>query len=219
MATPKLAKELIKDISTTMSGLRERNLLRDENGISQGYQPNGVYEVTFSGKNDSGNIVYDTNISYSHLIDVLLSGRQYSVLLYDKSIIQAEFLISDNSLVKERFMFVKKHNKIWEQDEILEYEEISEEDWFSEEIGIPTILRVDFDPAEHKECIHAAAHLTLSNHESCRIPLKSAMLFSQFVEFVLFHFYGIDTNLCSNKVFIEDSITESEMKMIHLNWH
>lgn len=69
MATPKLAKELIKDISTTMSGLRERNLLRDENGISQGYQPNGVYEVTFSGKNDSGNIVYDTNISYSHLID------------------------------------------------------------------------------------------------------------------------------------------------------
>lgn len=220
MKIPKLAKELLRDISATMSELWERNLLRDENGIYQGYQPNGNYALSFSDKNDTCNIVYDTNISYSNLIDVLLSGRQYSVLLYDKSIIQAEFLISnDNTLIKERLMFIKKHNKIWEQNEILAYEALSEEDWFSEEIGIPTILRVDFDPNEHRECLHAAAHLTLSNHESCRIPLKSAILFSQFIEFVLFHFYGIDEPLRSNKVYVEDSITESERKMIHLNWN
>ena len=102
------------------------------------------------------------------------------------------------------------------------FEEIREDerndlDWFEEDFGVPIIIRIDYDPNEHVECDHAVAHLTVSNHENCRIPLKGAVTFSEFVRFVLFHFYNIKLELPENR-FENTTITEMEQKMIHINW-
>ena len=40
---------------------------------------------------------------------------------------------------------MKKHNKIWDAEEINEYESI-DEDWFAEDFGVPIILRIDYTP-------------------------------------------------------------------------
>lgn len=217
MPVSKLSKELIKDIETTISELRSMRFLRDENGVSQNTKSRNLFELSFHGKNDSGCIMYDKHISCSHLMDVLLANRQYSVLLYDKSIIQAEFLINGNEITKERLVFIKKHNKIWTIDEVDEYD-ANDEDWFSEEVGIPTLIRIDYDPKMHKDCEHASSHLTLSNHESCRIPIKQAVTFSEFVRFILFHFYDIQLNKATYRLDGPEDITSSEKKMIHLYW-
>lgn len=81
------------------------------------------------------------------------------------------------------------------------------------------MLRIDYAPDDHVECDHAVTHLTLSNHESCRIPMKGIVTFSEFVRFVLFHFYNIKLDLQVYRSDDGDTITELEKKMIHMNWN
>lgn len=114
-------------------------------------------------------------------------------------------------------MFIKKHNRIWDLREIQECERL-EEDWFSDEEGIPIMLRIDYAPEEHIDGEHAATHLTISNHESCRIPIKGVVTFSEFVRLVLFHFYNIKMERKIWRLESEDTITDIEKKMIHINW-
>lgn len=217
MATSKLAKEILIDIENTIAELRKQELLRDENGIAQRNLSGSVLEITYSGKNDASKILFDKHISCAQVMDTLLSEQQYTVLFYDKSLILAEFQIQGNNVIKERLLFVKKQNKIWKKEEIAEFDAY-DEDWLDEESGIPIMMRVDFDPAEHKECAHPAAHLTLSNQECCRIPMKEALSFSEFVRFVLLHFYDEDLATSLYRISGQGMITEAEKKMIHINW-
>lgn len=217
MALSKLGKTILSDIDSTIAELRKLHLIRDENGISQHTISNGTYEFTFSGRNDANKIMYDKHISCSHLMDTLLKSRQYTLLLYDKSIIQAEFIICGDRILKERLIFIKKHNKVWDKNEIDECD-AHDEDWFTEEEGIPIFIRVDFDPKMHRDCEHAASHLTLSNHESCRIPMKEALSFSEFVSFIMFHFYNVSLPRKSVKLCENETITYNEKQMVHISW-
>lgn len=217
MAISQYSKAIVSDINSTLSELRTRHLIRDENGVSQRQTVGNALELTFHGKSDASGIVYDKHISCSQIIDSLLAARQYTVLLYDKSLLQAEFIIGKEGLLKERLTFIKKHNRIWLKSEIEEYEAV-DEDWFSEEAGIPVMMRIDYDPQNQKDCKHPAAHITFSNHNSCRIPMKGAISFSAFVKFIFLHFYDIELHIPEYRLNEENTITETEKKLIHLNW-
>ena len=218
MDASKMVKSVLGDMRETMNELYSKNLVRDYKPASYRITAKDTHEISFSGKDKSiCNIVYDEHIAGEDIMDKLLAGYQYSVLLYDKSIIQAEFLIEGNRIVKERLVFIKKHNKTWDADEIDLYEAF-DEDWFTEEYGIPIVIRIDYDPREHKDGEHPSSHLTLSNHESCRIPMKEAVTFSEFVRFILFHFYDKKLNKASFRLSGPEDITELEKKMIHVNW-
>lgn len=217
MATSRLVKDILRDIEQTLTELRSNDLWRDERPPSQKMVSGNKMEISFSGKSAISSIVYDNHITSSEMISTLVKNHQYNILFYDKSFIQAEFIVDGNNVLKERLVFMKKHNKIWDAKEIQDYES-NEIDWFEEDFGVPIMLRVDYAPDEHEECDHAATHLTLSNHESCRIPMKGIVSFSEFVRFVLFHFYKIKLDLPSWRFSNSDTITELEKKMIHIDW-
>lgn len=216
MSTSKIVKDILGDMNKTIEELQRKELIRDYRGFSQKSIRGGGCEITFPNKNSSGSIVFDKHVTGTEIIETLLNGLQYNFILYDKGLIQAEFTIVGNTVVKERLVFMKRHNKIWDVCEIEEAEKM-EMDWFSDEEGIPIMLRVDYAPEEHIDGDHAKAHLTFSNHESCRIPIKGIVTFSEFVRFILFHFYNIklDLAVCRSK---EDTITSIEKRMIHMNW-
>lgn len=218
MSMPSIAKNIMNDMQKTITELQEKELVRDYRGISSGPKIGNIYEITYSEKDTSiANIVYDKYASEEEIINKLLDGLQYTVLLYDKSIVQAEFKIDKNEIVKERLVFMKRHNRIWNVDEIKEHDNL-DYDWFSEEQGIPIIFRIDHDSKNHEEKKHPKTHVTISNHESCRIPIKGIVTFSEFIRFILFHFYNIKLDLKENRLNINDTITEQEKKMIHINW-
>ncbi len=216
MAASKLVRNILDDMNKTITELRCRELLRDEKGISQCTHQGRLIEISYNGKNTTGSIVFDKHVTSSQIIDTLLEGKQYTILLYDKGLIQAEYIVNGNEVIKERLVFMKKHNKIWDIGEIKDYEK-DDIDWFVED-GVPIMLRIDYAPDDHKECDHAATHLTISNHESCRIPMKGIVTFSEFVRFVLFHFYDIRLELKTCRTIAGDTITELEKEMIHINW-
>jgi len=216
LATTKQVKDIIDDMNKTITELRSKELLRDEKGISQSCIGKNIFEISYSDKNETGSIVFDKHISSSKIMDALLVGQQYTILLYDKGIFQAEFIVEGNLIIKERLVFMKKHNKIWDRNEI-EESEILEDDWFDED-GVPIMLRIDYAPEDHQDGDHAATHFTISNHESCRIPIKGIVSFSEFVKFVLFHFYNIKIGRKSCYYSDEDTITDIEKQMLHLSW-
>ncbi len=210
-----LVKEIINDIQKTIEALRQKELIRDECGIAEKQTGSSSFEISFSGKSKVNSIMLDKHISASHVMDTLLQHRQYTVLLYDKGIIQAEFCIDDGEIAKERLVFLKKHNRIWDKAEI-SAADAEDEDWFADEESVPTFLRIDFDPSN--KCKHPASHLTLANNESCRIPIQDAVPFSEFLRFVLFHFYNMKLEIGTYWFNKESTITDLERKMLHISW-
>lgn len=217
MATSKIVKSILDDMNKTIEELCRKEIVRDLKGISTKQTGKDSSEISFSGKNESGSIVFDNHITAAEIMEVLLKDLQYTVLLYDKGLIQAEYEVINNKITKERLVFMKKHNKIWDAKEIQEYE-AEDEDWFSEEKGVPIMLRIDYAPKDHVEGEHAATHLTLSNHESCRVPIKGIVTFSEFVRFILLHFYNIKLDRSIYRFDGEDTITNLEKQMIHISW-
>ncbi len=218
MATSKIVKCILGDMQKTITELYNKNLIRDYRGISDSQCGKDTYEISYSGKNATASIVYDKHVSGKDIIQALLKELQYTVLLYDKSIIQAEYKIENEQIMKARLVFMKMHNRIWEQEEIDESEYL-EQDWFAEEKGVPIMIRIDCDVKEHVDGEHAVTHLTLSNHETCRIPMKEIPTFSEFIRFILFHFYGMQFELTEHRFDFDETITEFEKRMIHMYWN
>lgn len=217
MATSRVVKDILGDISKTIAELQEKNLLRDVKGTVVKSGQGGIWSISFSGKNDSSSILYDKHITSTEILNTLLKNWQYTVLFYDKGLIQAEFMVDKEKIIKERLIFIKKHNKIWSMDEINDFE-IRDEDWFADEDGIPIMFRIDYAPDEHIDGKHAATHLTLSNHESCRIPIKGVVSFSEFVRLILLHFYDVELKLRVWRTDEVETITELEKHMMHISW-
>ena len=212
-----LVKRIIQDINLTINELRQKEFIRDESGISEKETGSDFYEISFSNKSNVNSIMLDKHVSATCIMDTLLLARQYTILLYDKGIVQAEFCINNGEITKERLVFLKKHNRVWTKEEILDAD-AEDEDWFADEESVPVFIRVDYDPSNHIECEHAISHLTLSNHESCRIPLQDALSFSEFIGFILFHFYGYKLSIDTYRMEKQCSISDLERKMIHLGW-
>ena len=212
-----LVKEIIHDMQKTINELRQKELLRDECGVSEKQIGMNSFEITFSGKSEANSVMFDKHVSASYVMNTLLQERQYTVLLYDKGVVQAEFSIDNGEIVKERLVFLKKHNRIWDKEEI-SYADAEDEDWFADEDSIPVFLRVDYDPASHVDCDHPVSHLTLANNESCRIPIQDAITFSEFIRFILFHFYDVKLDLETYRLEKEYTITALEQKMMHIGW-
>lgn len=217
MTEPKTVKNIIKDIRETVTELQKKNIVHDYREFSVKSTGRNLFEISYPGKNETSNIVFDKHVTGGRIMETLLKNLQYNVLFYDKSFIQAEFIVRNNEVIKERLTFMKKHSKIWGKKEIEEFE-IMDEDWFAEDLGVPIVIRIDFAPDDHVEGDHAKTHLTLSNHESCRIPIKGIVTFSEFVRFIVFHFYNIKMDLKVRRSSANDTITELEKKMMHINW-
>lgn len=213
-----LVKEIIKDIHKTIDELRQKELIRDECGLSEKSTGPQSYEISFSGKSGVNSVMLDKHVSASYVMNTLLLDRQYTILLYDKGIIQAEFRVDDGEVIKERLIFLKKHNRVWNKEEIA-MADAEDEDWFADEESVPIFLRVDYDPSCHVECDHPASHMTLSNAGSCRIPIQDALTFSEFMRFILLHFYGVKLEVPIYRLEKENTISYLERKTIHLGWN
>ncbi len=208
---------IILDIKQTIEKLWQKNLVRDTKNLTAKKSGNNSYCISFSEKTDANSIMYDKHVSVSHIMDILLKDRQFTVLLYDKSIIQAEFYIEDGEISKERLIFLKKHNRIWDPNEIA-IADAEDQDWFADETSIPIIFRIDFDSHNHIECQHPISHLTLSNSETCRIPIQNALSFSEFVNFILIHFYDSTLDMVPHRFKNISTLTPEEQKMLHIGW-
>ena len=72
MATSRLVKDILLDMSRTITELRGKDLLRDEKGITQISNKGNTLEISYQGKNDASSIVYDKHITSGDLMKGLI---------------------------------------------------------------------------------------------------------------------------------------------------
>lgn len=216
MSDSNLRSIIIKEYSKLLLELYKEGLAIDSNEMSNSETGYKKYSITFANKNDSSKILFDKNVSANDILDQLVSNRQYSILLNDRSIIQIEYIIESDEVMKGRLLFIKKHNRILSKTELELIREL--DDWGVIDNSIPTLLRFDYDIDSHKEYKHPASHLTISNNISCRIPVKNVLSVTEFMNFILHHFY--DYELQMKTVSYDDSskLSRGEQHMIHLTW-
>lgn len=222
MAQKNNLKIVIRDIENVKKILYDNDLILEAKGESiEAISKNG-YTITWNGKNSSSTIIYDNNIGIDYIMKQLLENHQYSILLYDRSLIQFEFSIEDDIIIKQRMLFIKKHNKIWDKDEIVSISSLQDADFFDYFFGndgIPTMIRIDYDKNNFLDCDHPISHMTISNYKTCRIPIKSLMSCTKFILMILDHFYDLKIEKkYTDFEYIDDTITENEKNMIHLSW-
>lgn len=214
----KFIRNFMADYNNIVRELYEKEMIRDIkcHAISDFGE---VVEITQENKSNESNILYDRHLPIETIMDILLENKEYNLLLYDRSIIKYQFVISNGKICKERLTFIKKHNYLWTKDEINK-KDIDDfgTDWFQEEISIPIVIRIDYDDENYEDIIHPITHMTLSNYEECRIPMMGAVTLYNFVNFVLNFFYNETLN-CSS-VFEETDITisQNEKKRLHFEW-
>ena len=215
----KLDAALRKEYDAVADILYAKGLVVDANPFVVKSTGANMFDVTWSGKNSTSNILFDEEKTGIELLEPIRSERQYTFLTYDKSIIQAEYKIENDNVVKGRLLFLKLQNKVWSHDEISEYADDPNklDDMLNEELGLPIMIRIDFDPQNHVDCHHPKAHCVFSHVKDFRIPMKSVLSLGQFVDFIFRQFYHVELPEF-DMVKFDETITQAESKMIHINW-
>lgn len=107
MAKNEILKVVKKDIENAKKILYENDLILEVKGESIKEFSKNSYNITWNGKDSNSNIIYDNNIGVDFIMKELLQNQQYSILLYDRSLIQFEFIIENNIITKQRMLFIK----------------------------------------------------------------------------------------------------------------
>lgn len=207
----KIISSIKKELSIIIDYLYKNGLCLEYQDYSINNIGNDSIEITRPNRRNESNVLYDEIISLKYITKTLLDGKEFNILLNDKSIIQFEFECVDGRIKKERFIYVRPFNHI----DFLS-EEYDDFDWFEIDDGIPIVIRVDYDEKDIPN--HPKSHATLNNIEYCRIPLKGPISVTSFISFILSMFYGLSYN---GEVFDYanyETITEEEKKQVHLNW-
>ena len=86
----KLDAALRKEYDAVADILYAKGLVVDANPFVVKSTGANMFDVTWSGKNSTSNILFDEEKTGIELLEPIRSERQYTFLTYDKSIIQAE---------------------------------------------------------------------------------------------------------------------------------
>lgn len=214
----RIVDEVLKEFNIIVRELVDKGICLEYSNFSI-FENGKLTEITRNDRKNESNILYDSNKSVEEMLEVLLDKKEYNIMFFDRGIIQIELAIEDGTIVNERFIYINKQNGLFNKEQIEELKnEENNYEWYDEIIGIPVLLRMDYDVHCGVEIKHPTSHLTVSNCECCRIPMKGPMSVSMFIRFILNMFY--DESVCDIITKYDKTITikESEKKDLYLYW-
>ena len=183
--------------------------------------------VTWAGGNHvaSGMFTNFDEACWREYLDFVRNGV-FSTVLFDGSLLQVTYYFHRESVVGHRLCFYPCP-VIFDSEELSnEFFELSLETMaavhFFDKSRSRSPLRFEYDP-EAARSGHPATHLHV-NWPSCRIPVKSPVDFSQFLQFVFQNFYPEIWREHQDGLFnigrdsYDVTIQEEENREMHINW-
>lgn len=171
------------------------------------------------------------SISYLDKYKVISDESNFNFRLLDGAIIQLLYCFSDNG------RNLLKHRLAYYPSPLLErYENVSEEyqndlannlefqDLIIEKYIVTSPVRFDYDCDAEKYISkdHPYSHMHLGEIENCRIPLKSPISPSQFINFILRNFYFTifreNMEEFESEIMLDSCIDDEEKKLLHINF-
>jgi hypothetical protein len=170
------------------------------------------------------------NQPYEEIYEECVKEKAYNFMLIDGALIQMMYNVENNELIKHRLAYYPKPNSERFIDSPDDFEEIHfGTDMFTdidEKRAVVFPIRIDFDLDKSKfvNCEHSFVHLTLGNHNECRIPVSKPISPNKFISFILMSFYL--SKFKEEKLTLKDFeclipfqylITKEEATMVHIN--
>lgn len=130
------------------------------------------------------------NIAYEDVYSELDANQVYHVKLIDGGLLQLQYAFTrDEVLRKHRLAYfpnprlptIEDAPQLYEEDEL--YGDIIARQL----VRFP--VRIDFAPEDQVDLVHPAAHMTLGQYESCRIPVAGPVAPISFGMFIIRNFY------------------------------
>lgn len=178
---------------------------------------NGVDEITWSTKKiDFKNLSYDKMIEVNKVLENIIDNKQFLIRFYDGSIFSYQLKIKNNQVCKGNILFIKVQDRSW-KDEDMTWQDFQYNEETDTMLGCPICIRIDIDTNKHDD-VHSICHLTLSNYESCRIPINRILSISDCLSFIMVNFYD-KCNLITPLPLFNECITEKEKKKAHLKFN
>jgi len=158
-------------------------------------------------------------------------NREFTLLFKDGSLVQIYYEFDKKEIVKHRLFYfnftvieaIRKNELEFDYDEPLldqlellyEYQDEKSNYLNTKLLQNMGFLRFDYDRDASVEVEHPASHLTI-NQEGVRIPVKKPLTPYEFFDFILLHYKGLKLENTKQKIFFNDTILDTERKMIHI---
>lgn len=214
--TPKQALHSIGDITTKLIQL---GICDDQNFASE-VKIHKETQITFSGFFDVSIALKD--VSYNDIYDHMLANRQFNFKLIDGGLIQLMYCFDGkNNLIKHRLCYFPSPTfESFQNDPDLYLDEsIYYSDVILKSI-LPVPVRFDYDPANFKEMVHPASHLSLGQYKNCRIPIVGPICPVNFMTFILRSFYNtaqLDLTGGMKNILMKETIDPKEKNILHFS--
>lgn len=161
------------------------------------------------------------NVCYSEIYNQLEADGQYNIKLLDGGLLQFLYCFENEELVKHRLCYFPSPSFESFQNEPEVY--LDDSNIYADVIlksVLPVPVRFDFAPEDSEPLSHPSSHLTLGQYKNCRIPVKSPLCPSTFVNFIIRSFYFNATYdmpaMFESKIF-ESTIHPDEEKVLHFS--
>ena len=154
---------------------------------------NNKIEIDFAGNVNAS--IFLRNLPYNKIYTELLKERQYNVLLLDGALLQLQYTVENQAIIKHRLAFFPSpFLNEFQNDPDLYEEELLFVDITQRNVVV-TPVRLDYDSTisfdgDDDRFFHPESHMSIGQYKNCRIPATSAISPSRFFEFILCSFYN-----------------------------
>lgn len=219
MAKSKLAKLIKRELDELIGKLVEVGLADSQNFPSETTLANKVWAVSTDGPNLAAAL---KKRSYANMYASQREKGTYGALLLDGAMLQFSYEGSGEKLIRHRLSYLPSPNlEPFQNDPDLYLHELHFVDIVGHQV-VPVPLRFDFDARDGIaiDVVHPVSHLTLGQYQHCRLPVARPLAPTDFVTFIVQHFYSTpDTEPVTfpshvNKLM--ESITLRERNHIHM---
>lgn len=187
--------------------------------------PRNIKTVTWSAFRPPDKLLFGTLNEYKWLVQ----NRQFSVILFDGSILQISYTFQRGDLIRHRLCFYPYplflELEEWEMYQemgfglidILENFNLEE---FQKHLQLQSPLRFEFDLNNAREN-HPVSHLHLLRND-CRVPVFAPLSIGNFVQFIFRNFYSEHWNTHESlrdwpQEWCTRTVTDEEIKRVHFN--
>lgn len=187
-----LAESTVNQINSTLDMLQQKHLSVTYNLVNTPDYTNTQCQITWNSHISSRN---NCGSSFTKLDQYLfiLKNNSYHSLLFDGSLIRANFKFENNILLSQNLLWWPSPYNYSEllQDgfsplDIME-NFYSDSKWF-ETIKMRSPIRVDYD-FNLNTVTHPKSHMHIQ-HENTRLSIDSPICFNRFVDFIFRNFYA-----------------------------
>lgn len=152
-----------------------------------------------------------TNIDeYNDIFDLIHKNRQFTVLMFDNTIVNIEYTFNGNELDKSRCLILPDlrlyAGDAYYQDYLDSRSNIDLE--FLQKYQLRFPFRIDYDKKAFKAGIHPSSHVHLGFSEGCRIPISCALSPRMIFQFIIENFYN--PSYMENKKIFDDFFKPSK---------